>query len=298
MKIIQREHIDIKKWNALVSSSSDNAVFSLSTYLDAVAENWCVLTDDDYSKGIALPFTVRLGIKVAYTPIFVRYLEWFGEEIENLETIKAIIQNEFQHGQLSSTVCFENKKSDEFIFQISDNQDEQVINSQAKRMLSKFEKAGFTIHLEADEEEILKIIKAELPQKVSSLNDKSLTSLDALVKSLKKNQLLKVIAVKKENTVLGGLFLVEFNQSLLYLKGAFTAESKKEGAMYGVMQFAIELAKEQNKRFDFGGSRVEGVRRFNVNLGGKDVIYHSFEWDNSPLWFKILKTAKTAWKRK
>lgn len=298
MKIIQREHIDIQKWNALVSSSPNNSVFSLSTYLDAVAENWCVLTDDQYSKGIALPYTVRLGIKVVYTPIFVRYLEWFGEEIENLETIKAIIQNEFQHGQLSSTVCFENKKSDEFIFQISDNQDEQVINSQAKRMLSKFEKAGFTIHLEADEEEILKIIKAELPQKVSSLNDKSLTSLDALVKSLKKNQLLKVIAVKKENTVLGGLFLVEFNQSLLYLKGAFTAESKKEGAMYGVMQFAIELAKKHNKRFDFGGSRVDGVRRFNVNLGGKDVTYHSFLWDNSLLWFKILKRAKTAWKRK
>ncbi|MEY3237827.1 MAG: hypothetical protein RI883_1928, partial [Bacteroidota bacterium] len=75
MKIIQREHIDTKKWDALVSSSSDNAVFSLSTYLDAVAENWCVLTDDEYSKGIALPFTVRIGIKVIYTPIFVRYLE-------------------------------------------------------------------------------------------------------------------------------------------------------------------------------------------------------------------------------
>ena len=298
MKIIQREHIDIQKWNALVSSSPNNSVFSLSTYLDAVAENWCVLTDDQYSKGIALPYTVRLGIKVVYTPIFVRYLEWFGEEIENLETIKAIIQNEFQHGQLSSTVCFENKKSDEFIFQISENQDEQVINSQAKRMLSKFEKAGFAIHLEADEEEILKIIKAELPQKVKSLNDKSLTSLEALVKSLKKHHLLQVIAVKKEDTLAGGLFLVEFNQSLLYLKGAFTPESKKEGAMYGVMQYAIELAKAQNKRFDFGGSRVEGVRRFNVNLGGKDVTYHSFEWDNSPLWFKILKRAKTAWKRK
>ena len=298
MKIIQREHIDIEKWDNLVSASPYNAVFSLSTYLDAVAENWCVLTDDDYSKGIALPFTVRLGIKVVYTPIFVRYLEWFGKEIVALESIKTTIQNEFQQGQLSSTVCFENNNSGDFIFQISENQAEQLINSQAKRMLSKFEKAGFTINLEADEEEVLKIIYAELPQKVSSLNDKSLTSLDALVKSLKNIQLLKVVAVKKENTIVGGLFLVEFNHSLLYLKGAFTPESKKEGAMYGAMQYAIELAKKQNKRFDFGGSRVEGVRRFNVNLGGKDVIYRSFEWNNSPLWFKILKRAKTAWKRK
>ena len=298
MKIIQREHIDTKKWDALVSSSSDNAVFSLSTYLDAVAENWCVLTDDDYSKGIALPFTVRLGIKVIYTPIFVRYLEWFGVEIEKLESIKTIIQNEFQQGQLSSTLSFENKKSEDFIFQISEIQEEQVINSQAKRMLSKFEKVDFTIQLDAEEEEIIKIIKAELPQKVKSLNDKSLTSLEALVKSLKKDQLLKVVAVRKENTIVGGLFLVEFNHSLLYLKGAFTPDSKKEGAMYGVMQYVIELAKAQNKRFDFGGSRVEGVRRFNVNLGGKDVTYYSFEWNNSPLWFKILKRAKTAWKRK
>jgi hypothetical protein len=270
----------------------------MSTYLDAVAENWCVLTDDEYSKGIALPFTVRIGIKVIYTPIFVRYLEWFGDEIEKLETIKTIIQNEFQQGQLSSTVCFENKKSDEFIFQIIENQDEQSINSQAKRMLSKFDKAGFEIDLNSGADEILKIINSELPQKVKSLNDKSLTSLEALVKSMKKNQLLKVVAVKKESTIVGGLFLVEFNQTLLYLKGAFTAESKKEGAMYGVMQFAIELAKEHKKRFDFGGSRVEGVRRFNVNLGGKDVIYHSYEWDNSPLWFKILKRTKNAWKRK
>ena len=298
MKIIQREHIDTKKWDALVSSSSDNAVFSMSTYLDAVAENWCVLTDDNYSKGIALPFTVRLGIKVVYTPIFVRYLEWFCKEIVKLESIKTIIQNEFQQGQLSSTLSFENKKSEDFIFQIIEIQDEQVINSQAKRMLSKFEKAGFTIQLEADEAEILKIINAELPQKVKSLNDKSLTSLEALVKSLKKHHLLKVVAVKKEDTLVGGLFLVEFNHSLLYLKGAFTPDSKKEGAMYGVMQYAIEFAKSQNKRFDFGGSRVEGVRRFNVNLGGKDVTYHSFEWDNSPLWFKILKRAKIAWKRK
>ena len=201
MKIIQREHIDTKKWDALVSSSSDNAVFSLSTYLDAVAENWCVLTDDDYSKGIALPFTVRLGIKVIYTPIFVRYLEWFGVEIEKLESIKTIIQNEFQQGQLSSTLSFENKKSEDFIFQISEIQEEQVINSQAKRMLSKFEKVDFTIQLDAEEEEIIKIIKAELPQKVKSLNDKSLTSLEALVKSLKKDQLLKVVAVRKENTI-------------------------------------------------------------------------------------------------
>ena len=78
MKIVEREHIDIHKWDDLVALSKDATLFSLSHYLDAVAENWCVLVDENYSKGIALPYSIRLGIKCLYTPIFSRYTELLG----------------------------------------------------------------------------------------------------------------------------------------------------------------------------------------------------------------------------
>ena len=76
MNIIEREHIDIEKWNTLVTSSPGASLFSHSAYLDSVAENWCVLVDDDYSNGMALPYTIRMGVKGIYTPKFSRYLEW------------------------------------------------------------------------------------------------------------------------------------------------------------------------------------------------------------------------------
>jgi hypothetical protein len=97
---------------------------------------------------------------------------------------------------------------------------------------------------------------------------------------------------------LGGISLLQNNQKLLYLKGAFEDQAKKNGAMYGAMNHAIQVAHSMNLSFDFGGSRVPGVREFNLTLGGEDVSYDMLSWDNSPRWFKLIKRVKELWKRK
>ncbi len=87
----------------------------------------------------------------------------------------------------------------------------------------------------------------------------------------------------------GGVILIHFNGRTLYLKGAFTKDAKHNGAMYAVMHSAILSTVNRNERFDFGGSNAEGVRRFNVNLGGKDEFYSCMEWDRLPRWFKLAQ---------
>ncbi|MFN5909909.1 MAG: hypothetical protein ACK45H_01115, partial [Bacteroidota bacterium] len=86
MKIIERADLNTYKWDALVERSG-GTVFSCSFYLDAVAENWCVLVDDSYTMGMALPYTVRAGQRMLCTPVFVRYLEWFGTEYAELSNL-------------------------------------------------------------------------------------------------------------------------------------------------------------------------------------------------------------------
>lgn len=298
MKFIYRNNIDVQKWDALVKSQEDASVFSLSTYLDAVSENWCVLVDENYSKGIAVPYIVRLGVKVCYTPIFVRYLEFFGVMPYNGDTLIDQLKSEFKQGQLNLDLVNEIKESDELVFQKIAFNDDNNLNSQAKRMLTKFEKSGMKSSFSKSTKNILDRIDLELPQKISALNPKTLGNLEKLVDALKKKDLVSTIEVKENDQVVGGLILVEFNGKLLYLKGAFSPEAKKEGAMYAAMQGAILHAKEKRLNFDFGGSRVEGVRRFNVNLGAKDQFYSSINWDNAPIWYKLLKKINQAWKKK
>ncbi|MEY3438860.1 MAG: hypothetical protein RL265_1445, partial [Bacteroidota bacterium] len=98
------------------------------------------------------------------------------------------------------------------------------------RMFSKFEKTHLKLEYLQEENTILEIIRQELPAKVASLDAKALDSLAVLLSALKKEGLLKTLAVTENEEVVGGLFLVDFNESVLYLKGAFTKESKKNGA--------------------------------------------------------------------
>jgi hypothetical protein len=259
--------------------------------MDAVAENWCVYVDDDYTMGVALPYAVRFGVKTLYTPIFVRYMEFLGDGI-NRESFVKEIKEHFSEGQFNFKEKIEGFKSAEFIYQAIGITIQHEIGSQAKRTLSKFEKSGMTIQITKDDKEVLKRIRNELPQKVSALNSKSLDRLDKLVADLGEKGLLRIVEVCKDDQTIGGLFLIEFNETVLYLKGAFSDDSKKEGAMYGAMQHAIQYARSKGCHFDFGGSRVDGVRRFNLNLGGVDHVYHEYRWDNTPRWFGWLKKIK------
>ena len=294
MKIIERKHIAIEKWNALVKHSSHAQLFDTSEYLDAVAENWCILVDDEYTKGIALPYTIRLGIKTVYTPIFLRHVTLIGISL-SIDELVTLLQKKFKVGQLAISIQSINSI---YRYQSIDFQDEIIISSLGKRMLKRFDKNSFTVQFGQSTNKVEQHIKRELPKKINVLTTKTLQALQQLVTSFCAKSQVHVLEVFKQNEVIGGLFLLESKHRLLYLKGAFTEESKKEGAMYGAMQQAIDLAKEKGLVFDFGGSRVEGVRRFNVNLGGKDCFYSSLEWNNAPFWFNWLKKMQGIWKKR
>ena len=298
MKLIYRNEIDLEKWDALVRSKSGAAVFSLSSYLDAVAENWCAFVDEKYSKGIAVPFTVRLGVKICYTPKFITYLEWFGAQKSDFSEVTTCLKVHFPQGFFSILSASDSNSSDQFVCQVIPLKPDVVYNSQANRMFSKFDKANLKLEYLQEEKTILEIIRKELPAKVASLDAKALDSLGVLLAELKKEGLLKTLAVTENGEIVGGLFLVDFNESVLYLKGAFTKESKKNGAMYGAMKFFIENTRNEQKIVDFGGSRVEGVKRFNLNLGGVDRMYSYYEWNHAPIWFNVLKSIKNLLKGK
>ena len=77
-----------------------------------------------------------------------------------------------------------------------------------------------------------------------------------------------------------------------YIKGGARTDAKEEGAMYAMMQEAIQYALENQCVLDFGGSNVSGVQRFNKSFGAKDIFYHSLHWDTTPKWFRWIKAIK------
>jgi Acetyltransferase (GNAT) domain len=288
VKIIERSHIDVDKWNSLVEQTLDASFFSYSWYMDAVSENWCVLVDGTYSNGIVLPYSKRAGLEVLYSPIFGRYCEILGALSK--DDLK-IVQDRFKVIEFASRQSIMDN-SESKIHQIIVDFENRKVGSQAKRSLKKAEKSGFQIEISDNYSAVLEKVRGELNHKFTGITEKSLDALEQLFKNAKEVNAIKVFNVVGDQT-LGGIVCFESKDQLLYVKGAVDEETKLNGGMYLALNAAIEYAKENKLKFDFGGSNVEGVKRFNHNLGGVDESYFMHVENNGPAWFKLARKIKS-----
>lgn len=278
-----------RRWDELVSSKGAS-VFSESIYLDATAENWSILYTDDFKSGIACPYVVKGGVRILVTPFFNRFMEWIGDPVPEEEILKAL-KSEFQVADLQVGKGF---GLNQRIYQ-NLAPGKLKLNQQAKRSLTK--SAEYTVKKEENIPLMMELLRNELLNRIHGINEQTLPILEKLVTSYK-NKRLGQFNLYKENEWLGGVWTLETNSTVLYLKGTTTEEAKKSGGMYKLMLTAIEDAGSKGKVFDFGGSNVESVRRFNLNFGAEDVVYSQLSWNNAPFWWRIVKTIRDKWIKK
>lgn len=277
------------QWDELVSSQNAS-VFSESAYLDATSENWSILYTDDFKSGMACPYVVKGGVKVLVTPFFNRFMEWIGEPVSEEELIMTL-KSEFPVADLQLGRGF---SLNQRIYQKLDP-GKLKLNQQAKRSLNK--SIEFTVKREAHIPEMMDLLRNELQNRIHGIDEHTLPILEKLVNSYK-NKGLEQFNLYHETAWMGGIWILETNSTVLYLKGTTNEGAKKSGGMYKLMLSAIEYADSKGKTFDFGGSNVESVRRFNLNFGAQDVVYSQLSWNNAPFWWRIVKTIRDKWRKK
>jgi len=295
MKFIESTHIDKEIWGELTKNDAIH-FFSDLNYLDAVAENWGVYVKGNYEAILVIPYRVKFGVKWAYLPLFYRSSEWIGNWTEEeKQEVKSQLLKDFRGGNIAfeeSTV-----ESTDFFYQvILPNQEYQNdYNKLASRMLKKAEHSELKHTSELHLDTFVKLIAKELKAKVGVWDEEGISVFKNLVENYAKDDKLKFYGTILHGELVGGIATLVSNNRILYLKGTATIEAKKMGAMYMVMDAAINDAMQKKYTFDFGGSRVDGVARFNYNLGGTDVHYQNMIWDNFPFWFRLIKRLKNRW---
>ncbi|MFK7787394.1 MAG: hypothetical protein AB8B56_19880 [Crocinitomicaceae bacterium] len=294
VQLIERNELDVQRWDELVERTKDASLFSHSFYLDAVAENWCVLVDDDYSVGLALPYSIRARRKILYTPIFVSYLEVLGSKETQL--FEDIIRKKFKTIEIEFKQEVLGEATDVFVTQFLNP--EKKRKGQVNRMLNKSKRAGYEIRQTENWVTVFDMLYGQLNGKFSGMTDTSLTRLKNAYAKANDKVLLRTFEILEGGTSQGGIICLEKNGSLLYSKGACPNEVRDQGGMYAVIDAAIHYANEKKLSFDFGGSRVEGVRRFNHAFGGEDLEYFSYRIDRSPRWFRWVRRMKKRWGKK
>jgi hypothetical protein len=288
MKIIQREHIDIKKWDACIRMSSVDNIFCYSWYLDAVAENWSAVVEGDYEAILPLPFTKKLGVTQLYQPPFTRELSIIGDKL-NWDNILELIAPEFKGLNFRSAkkgIVEESESRTHQFLQLKDHKIKYRTN--AKRLIKKADKQ-FEYKIGNDPDKLIDLFSETVLSKIDSISKDDLASLSILMKNAMVNQQGELIEIHSNNEMVGaGFFLLDKN-SVTYLKGAATELAKKEGAMFGLMNFAFDKYENDFKVFDFGGSDIENVANFYKKFGAEDRTYYHYTINNLPKWFRAIK---------
>ncbi len=295
MNYIEHSDLVIDQWNQLVEEKQAE-IFSYSWYLDACTDHWAVLVDDAFENGIAIGYVTKLGQRLISPPIFVRNLDFIGEDLNFRKKALDYIMQHFQFGHLQSVQEWPLQSQKQRVFQQVEG--DVALGSQAKRMIQKARKLGIEIVVTEDWKSVLAIIREELSAKISEFTSENLSRLHNLVSNLALNERLTCFGIFSDGKLEGGMFFMETNTKRMYLKGAARKLTRDSGGMYLCMHHAIQEAIQAQKKFDFGGSEVDGVRRFNQNLGGIDQHYYIYDWNKTPFWFKWSKQLYQQWKKK
>ncbi|MDB0062656.1 hypothetical protein N9F27_01015 [Crocinitomicaceae bacterium] len=297
MKLVERENIDESKWRLWFEKSRQSQPFLSLDYLDAVSKNLVFLLNDDESGGMPLPYFEKFGVQALYTPVFCRWIDWIGENPIKKEVLTEFLATQFKVVDIYFRQELLSGDSTDLIYQ-KVTPESFKLNQQAKRKIKSFEKTRLNITSEINIEAGVEFLRKELSNRIETLHDADFDLLGQVISKSHKNNLLHQFSFFDEDELAGTIFLIETEQSMLYLKGTCTAKWKNTGGMYALIHQGIQLAFESNRTFDFGGSRVDGVRKFNRCFGGEDQHYYGYSWNDGPIWYKALKELKNKWKKK
>ncbi len=288
MKLVKSKDINRKKWNELVKKNQ-GSLFFRSEYLDLFAKNWMIYIDESYTKGAAFVYNEQFKVKIIYPSFYQRNCEFYELSKEEINNCLIKIQEECKIGQIYSE--FDNL---DLKYTLKTSRKYQVLdidvskNSLAKRMLKKAEKSEFEIK-NCSFEALKPILEAELIDKIPGFDLTNSSHLQKLFNFEEIQSKIYILGFYKQNILKGGMVFIIENSKIIYLIGASDAESKKNGGMYLCMNQAINLAKNTNFEFDFGGSNIDSIRQFYLNLGGSDKNYYAYSWDKTSLIFKLIR---------
>ncbi|MEJ6583317.1 MAG: GNAT family N-acetyltransferase [Crocinitomicaceae bacterium] len=287
MRLLARKNINDAVWNRIVENSPIENCILYSWAMDATAENWCAVVDGEYDFFLPIPFSVKLGVKRARQQVYSRQVDFIGDSKLFPKAIE-ILKTEFKEFD----VRFSETKfgiSDQY-FQILDLTKEIDYSTNAKRLIKKAK--HFRYELTPDLAPLIELYTSNTHKKLNNSNA-YLQRLKRLMQSCMENGKGYAFTALDGDKIVGACFIIEDKSTSTYLIGDADLDEKKAGVVYGMIDFAINTAKERNmKHFDFGGSNVASVAQFYRKFGSENKKYTRVNWDKSPFWFKALKKIK------
>lgn len=302
IRYLANTEIDKAKWDSCIEQASNGIIFAYSWYLDSVCEHWDALIADDYDAIMPLPWRKKWGINYIYTPFFLNQLGVFSRQPvapKIVDEFLADIPAHFRYVDLSLhqsnlTVGKDfgiERRSIQYIdLNRSYEQIQKEYSENLQRNLKKAEKNGLKTALNIRPETVLEIFRKVQGEKLEVFKNRDYENLLRLMHTLIQRGLGETVGVYSSgNALLAAACFMKSHRRIIYLKGAANEEGKSTGAMHFLMDKYIIQNAGKDLIFDFGGSSVDSVARFNNSFGSKEAVYLRIQRNNLPKFVRWMK---------
>lgn len=286
-------------WDSLVNASPQGSVFCRSWWLNAIG-NVRILacfSGNEMIAGIPLYFEKRYGIPVCTMPKLTRTLGVVMRPLEGktvttaareTKILRSIAQQLAQyklffqsfHPSLSNWLPFYwsgFRQTTLFTYVLDDLSDLKRVwrgmSESARGQIKKAERAGFTVVPCGAAEVYSCECESYLRQGRRPCHSESL--LRRIHEAAKENSSGACFAViDSEGAVHSARLLVWDSDRAYNLVAGSDSQHRSSAANSLGVWSAIQFAAQQSREFDFAGSVVEGIERFNRNFGARQVPYN------------------------
>lgn len=295
------KEIDKRKWDECIQQSFNGLIFAYSWYLDAVFDNWDALILNDYEA--IFPITRKSKVRVHYffNPIFAHQLGVFSRKEISSELILDFVNHipsKIKLTDIYLNYANEYKGSD---YKISYTKGQQIdlkesyevicsrYSSNLKRNLAKARKNNLEIMLSLDESKVVSMFRENGGEAIKEITGHHFVRLENVIRNMKIHKVGKIYECWHEKNLVASASFSVFNKRVTYIKGGSTKIGRDLGAMHMIMDEVIHLYAGKDFVFDFAGSAIPGIAKFNENFGTVDYMYQRLYRNNLPLLLKILK---------
>ena len=304
--IIYHEHvqIDIKKWDRCIANSKNSYIYAYSWYLNIVAGEWGALIEDDYKSVFPLPYRKKHGIKYIYQPTLTQQLGLFS--VDSIDSSKVhdfimAIPKEFKITEinLNKNNIIGNNKLYNFVdntnIELDLSKDYEIIkqsfSKNLKRNINKANKNSLSISNNVKPELIVDLFKNNKGAEVQGFSKDDYSRILRLVYLLMNNNLIEISAAySKENTLLGGLFILKDKQRFIFIFSGLSKEGKEKAAMPFLLNNFIKNNSNSSMIFDFEGSNTPSIARFFMSFGAQKTVYKGLRYYQLSPALKVIRS--------
>lgn len=287
-EIIHNKDIDRLKWDAFTVNSSTAHVFNLSWYLDIVFPEWQALIVSDEKGWIAvLPLFSRkkYGFNISLQPLLIRYSGVISDDVSfDRDELHQVVKNAVSGFSIYHFTSVSDFLQDKFkkekltyILDISSsyNQILSQFKGSLRNKIGNFNSQDYTISEDKSTDALIQLYQYYTEIGKFKVTADYYEKLEKLYKVASDKNMAKIVTARNSEMEAVASLLYFYFAGTIYLFIGLTHQNHKKTAIHPYL-IANEIKEKSGtfNKFDFLGSMIPSVAKFNKSFGAIPHPYH------------------------